>query len=173
VALTLEESARLCGRNRWIEARLFEVLGGWVPSTPEAEVKLMFDRHSQHSAWRAAQWWDRLPVVAGVDRDELVVAPSPGWAQAMDALARTGGTAPRLAAAYRAVMARQYGAYERDRSLSDGPGDASTARTLAIVQADLERDWLEGEVLLQLILRDGTELEAASRANALVERLLL
>ena len=77
VGLTLDDAARLAGAHRWAEMRLFEVMGSWVAGTDDVDAKLLFDRHSQHHAWRAGQWWERLPVSAGVDRDGLVVAPSP------------------------------------------------------------------------------------------------
>ena len=80
--MLLEDAARLAGSHRWIESRLFEILGGWVASTEEVHAKLLFDRHSQHHAWRAAQWWDRLPVSSGLD--SVPVSPSKGWPVAGD-----------------------------------------------------------------------------------------
>jgi hypothetical protein len=79
VSLTLQESAALVGGHCWVERRLFERLGAWVAPTAWPAAKLALDRHAQHAAWRAAQWWDRLPVLAQVDREALVVAPS-SWA---------------------------------------------------------------------------------------------
>ena len=37
---TVEETARRVGNYKWIEMRLFEVLGGWVATVPELDVKL-------------------------------------------------------------------------------------------------------------------------------------
>ena len=37
---TVEESARRVGNYKWIEMRLFEVLGGWVATVPELDVKM-------------------------------------------------------------------------------------------------------------------------------------
>ena len=104
--MLLDEAARRAGGHRWVEARLFEILGGWVASTDEVDAKLLFDRHSQHHAWRADQWWDRLPVLADVDRPGLVVAPSPGVGALAGGLADLDGTIPRLAGAYRVALPR-------------------------------------------------------------------
>ncbi|HWE57130.1 MAG TPA: hypothetical protein VG435_16590, partial [Acidimicrobiales bacterium] len=90
MATSLDESAAWAGRHRWIENRLYEVAGAWVPSTPDVEVKLLFDRHSHHHAWRAAQWWDRLPVLADVDRDAQCRPPSASWDDFTDQLLQMG-----------------------------------------------------------------------------------
>ena len=39
-SFSVEESARRVGNYKWIEMRLFEVLGGWVATVPELDVKL-------------------------------------------------------------------------------------------------------------------------------------
>jgi hypothetical protein len=152
MGLSLDESARRAGANRWIEARLFEVAGGWVPLTAEPGVGLMLDRHSRHHAWRAAQWWDRLPVLADVDRADLCRPPTDGWAAALDHLAAIETTAGRLAALYRAVLPRLHTRYDRLHHEADDRADGSTRRTVVIVRTDLAADWHEGEGLLEQIL---------------------
>jgi hypothetical protein len=90
--LTLQQSAALVGRHCWVERRLFELLGAWSVTAPSDVATLTLDRHSQHAAWRAEQWWARLPVLAGVDRQSLVVA-GPRWS----ALAGPALAGPALA----------------------------------------------------------------------------
>jgi hypothetical protein len=169
---SLDESARRAGAHHWAETRLFEVLGGWVGSTPEVGAKLMLDRHSHHHAWRAGQWWDRLPVLADVDRRALSAAPQGPAAAALDRLAGLEGTAARLAGAYRVALPRLWVAYERHLGAAGPVSDGSTRRTLAIVAADIAADWHEGEVALQGLLTDRDSVAAASRAVAAIETLL-
>ena len=171
--MTLEEAARLAGGLHWVESRLFEVLGGWVASTPEVEVKLLFDRHSQHHAWRARQWWDRLPVLAGVDRDALCVAPSAAGDDAASALAALDHTVTRLAGAYRVAVPRLVVAYVDLRSRANPASDGSMIRTLEVVSADLTADWREGEAKLQAMLPTPAAIDAAAGAVSLLERTLL
>ena len=38
---SVEETARRVGNYKWAEMRLFEVLGGWVATVPELDVKLV------------------------------------------------------------------------------------------------------------------------------------
>ena len=39
---TIEETARRLGHARWVEIRLFELLGAWVGDTVDTDVKLRF-----------------------------------------------------------------------------------------------------------------------------------
>jgi hypothetical protein len=173
VALTLDEGARLAGGYRWAEASLFSVLGGWVVSTPEIPVKLTLDRHSQHHAWRAQQWWDRLPALVEVDRESLVVPLWSGLGAVMDSLPGLEGTVPRLAAAYRVALPRLATAYESHLSRASAAADGSTVRTLQIVGRDLADDWREGELLLQSLIPDGPSIRRAAETVARLEEALL
>lgn len=167
--MTLDEAARLAGGFRWAESRLFEILGGWVQSTPEPDAKLALDRHSQHHAWRAQQWWDRLPVVADIDREALVVPASDAALFVVDSLAELDGSIPRLAGAYRIVIPRLAAAYERQAGETNPISDGSALRTLAIVTPDLASDWREGEFALQDLLTSQEAIDSAARATALLE----
>jgi hypothetical protein len=169
----LAEGARLIGSHRWCEARLFEILGSWVASTPEIEAKLLLDRHGQHHAWRADQWWDRLPVLADVDRDALVVPLVPHGAAAADYLAGLEGTVPRLAAVYRMSLPRLVAAYQHHRSRANPASDAAVIRTLDLLQRDVANDWQEGELLLQDLVTDAEAVYVAAAAVAGLERLIV
>ena len=168
MSTSLDESGRLAGGHCWSERRMFESLGGWVAATEEPAVKLMLDRHSQHHAWRAVQWWERLPVLAGVERDALVRAPSPVALRATDLVGGCTGTVTRLAAAYRFALPRMFGAYEQHRAMASPVSDGSALRTLGLVGPDLASDWAEGEVSLQSLIRSDA---AAQQAADIVARL--
>jgi hypothetical protein len=171
--LLLDEAVRLVGGHLWAESRLFETIGGWVASTDEPEAKLLFDRHSQHHAWRAQQWWDRLPVLADIERERLIQPPTPAAAGAGAALAGLDGTVPRLAGAYRVALPRLFAAYHRHRLQADPTSDASAIRTLDLLVPDVVADWREGEVFLQLLLDDPTRVDQAAAAVASLERILV
>jgi hypothetical protein len=172
VATSLETSARRAGANQWAESRLFEILGGWVRDTDHAEARLMLDRHSGHCAWRAAQWWDRLPVLADVDRRSLCAPPDAAAAETAERLGRLETTPARLAGAYRVAMPRLWASYERHASAAGGVADGSTIRILRIVGGDLAEDWREGEALLQSLLTGPAQVRQAAEAVAVLEELL-
>ncbi|MBV9661829.1 MAG: hypothetical protein JO337_11800 [Acidimicrobiales bacterium] len=173
MSTSLDEAARRAGAHHWIECRLFEVLGSWVPSTAEAGTKLMLDRHSRHHAWRAEQWRDRLPVLADLERDQLSMAPAASVAAALENLQALEDTPSRLAGAYRVVLPRLWSSYRRHRHDADPVSDSSTLRTLRIVTRDVAADWHEGESRLQDLLLDGAAVEGAAAAVLSVERLLV
>ena len=70
----VEESARRVGHYKWIEMRLFEVLGGWVATVPELDVKLRLGTHCYHHAWHAELWHKRLPELREMNPERLTVA---------------------------------------------------------------------------------------------------
>ena len=158
----------------WVESKMFEILGTWVGSTTEVEVKLMLDRHSGHHAWRAGQWWERLPVLADVDRDALFAAEARGsWGEPLPAVSAMSSTVSRLAVAYRVTLPRICVGYARHRSAIDPVADGSTIRTLGILEPDVVADWLEGEARLQMLLTDRRAVAEARHASELVEGLFV
>ncbi len=169
---TLDESARRAGSHQWVEARLYEILGGWVVTTREPEIRLLLDRHSRHCAWRAAQWWERLPVLADVDREQLCVPPADRVARALGHLAGLDGTAARLAGAYRVALPRLWSAYHRHGREADPVADGSTLRTLGFVAPDVAADWREGERHLQELLTDAALIGPAAGAVTVLEEIL-
>jgi hypothetical protein len=56
MTLSVKEKAEYLGVFRWIEVFLMETLAGWVPTTPEMEIKVLFARH----LWESAQNADGL-----------------------------------------------------------------------------------------------------------------
>ncbi len=171
--MLLDEAIRLAGGHLWAESRLFETLGEWVASTDEPETKLLFDRHSQHHAWRAEQWWDRLPVLADIDRDRLIQPPTPAVAAAAAALAGLEGTVSRLAGVYRVALPRLFAAYHHHRLHADPTSDGSAIRTLDLLLPDVAGDWREGEVLLQRLVNDPKSVDRAAESVAALERVLV
>lgn len=169
---TLDQSARRAGAHHWVESRLFAVLGGWVATTDDLDAKLMLDRHSQHHAWRAGQWWDRLPVLADVDRATLSVAPDGRMADALDRLTQVENEAGRLAGTYRVALPRLWVAYDRHRQEADAVADGSTLRTLGVVAPDLAADWREGEAVLQGLLSSESAISEAALTVSALEALL-
>lgn len=132
----------------------------------------MLDRHSQHHAWRARQWWDRLPVLDDVDREGLVVEPSAAVGAVMAELIQLQGTPIRLAGLYRVAMARVHVSYRDHRKLAGEVADSSTVRTLEIVGRDVVSDWTEGEAALQSLLISRESVDGAASTVARLDLLL-
>jgi hypothetical protein len=126
--LTLEVAARVAGHARWLETRLFEVLGQWVQSEPDAATKIFWATRSRRHAEHAEGWRRHQPVVAHLDPDALAVAagaPATAVVEALAGLREPGYTAIRLDGAYRVVVPALVAAYRlrvvRAHPLADGP----------------------------------------------------
>ena len=89
--------ARRLGGLRWVESELFAVCGGWVPSTDEPDVRVVWAVQSQHHGWHAEVLRDRLPELRHLDVDTLTAAPA-GWDDLLSAVAALTSTPERLAA---------------------------------------------------------------------------
>lgn len=145
---TLEENARRVGGAHWVEQRCFEMLGGWVRSTPEPEAKLLFARQSHHHAWHAELFERLLPEANGFAADDLIAPPNAAWAAVLDRLAALAATADRLAAVYRLLVPAKLAAYERWHAGADPVRDGPLRRWLGFVVADERADLGEGRALL-------------------------
>jgi hypothetical protein len=89
----LDRLGRWFGHARWVEQRLFEVVGGWSGTEQCPDVSALCSVVAQQAARHAEGFADRLPVLATVDPDQLTVPP-PGWSGALEALAASTGTRP-------------------------------------------------------------------------------
>ncbi|MGH9120657.1 MAG: hypothetical protein ACRDYC_01710 [Acidimicrobiales bacterium] len=174
-ARSIHEQAAVLAAFARAEASLFEILGGWVATTRTTRAKLLLDRHSAHAAWRSEQWRARVPTVPPADALPGL-ATEPGRWRALggiDALAELSGDAVRLAGAYRFAFPRLHAAYTEEGLRSSPVADAAVLRTLRQAEDDLQADWLEGELLLQDLMRSETDVEAAGRALIGLERGLM
>lgn len=169
---TLHEMAARAGAHRWSELALWQALGAWAPAAGDPEATVLFDTHAQHAAWRAGQWWDRLPVLAVVDRDALVLPPA-GLEPVVAALGGLTTTVARAAAVYRVVLPRIVTAYGGDRALTSPVADGAYRRTLDQVEADAAGDWRAGEHFAQLLLATPAAVDEAAATVAALERLAL
>ncbi len=176
-ALSLHAQARLVGSYRWLERRLFEVLGSWVASEPVPEAQMLFDVYSLQHAWHAELFADRLPALDSVDPDTLVSPPSAevdrmcgllaGVAPAGDGSSSgggligsgdgpgvpAGGTLPRLVGVARVVLPRLLVGYNLHLRRVSPVVDAPMTRCLRLVLRDEIEQWQALEALTQALLR--------------------
>lgn len=169
--LDLQAAARRAGAARWLDARLFEILGGWVASVPEPEAKMAFATQAAHHGWHATLWDERLPTLHGVEPASWI-APAPGAEPAVAALAQTTGTIERLAVVHRVVLPRLVAAHVSHLDTASPVSDGPTIRTLRLVLQDEREDREAGERLLQQLLASRADVERAAAAQVAVEALL-
>lgn len=156
MSLDLHASARQAGSARWLDARLFEILGGWVASVPEPQVKVAFASQSHHHGWHAGLWGERLPTLHDVD-PATWVAPAPGLEEVMDFLAGATDTIDRLVGVSRVLLPRMSAAHTRHLQVASPVSDGPTLRTLRQVLRDETEDQQTGQRLLDGLLVSPTE----------------
>lgn len=175
--LTLQETARRVAGYAWAEARLFEVLGGWVPTTPELEVKLWLVTQSSHHAWHAQLWRERLPAL-GAPTPEHPDTPagsppslpiSPSLAAVVDTVAEAPATLDRLVGAYRVLLPRLVGVYTAHLRACTPVSDGPVIRALTLVLRDEAEGWRDGELLVQSLLDSGARVREAADHQARLE----
>ncbi len=174
--MTLQATAARIGGHHWFEQSLWRLLGGWAPITDDPAASVLLDIHAQHAAWRAGQWWERLPVLAAIERDELIRPPSPALSVAVGHLEGNAGprtTVGRLAAGYRFLLPRLLACYQDEAGELSVVSDGPARRTLAQVDVDAVADWRAGEALVQRLLVDRSAVEEVVTTVAALERLAI
>jgi hypothetical protein len=176
---TLQETAARCGRHCWQEQRLFELLGAAAVAAGHDEVTVVLDRLSLHAAWRAEQWWQRLPVLAGVERSAFVTGPSADAVLPEDgtpqAWAPPPGVLPAddvgaLAVTARLLLPRRLVAYRAHAAAASVVAERSVQRTLRLVLADAAADRDDAEDLLCRLLGSPERIQAAAEALSQAEQ---
>jgi hypothetical protein len=173
---TFEELARRVGQYRWVEMRLFEVVGAWVPSVPELDVKVRLSACSYKHAGHADLWRTHFPLLAGMDVELLTVPANDHVASVMDALATpgpSGATVERLAGLYRVVLPHVIAIYRHHLDSASPATDGPILRCLRLILSDEIEDWQEGEMMLRSLIRTPEEVDRATAHQAELEKLLL
>lgn len=172
----VEETARRVGHYRWIEMRLFEVLGGWVATVPELDIKTMLGRHTYKHAWHSELWTKRLPELREMVPDKLTVAPNEAMERFVAALTEPEAkdlTIEKLVGVYRVLIPHKIAAYTYHRNGTSRITDAPTIRSLTFALQDEYDDWTEGELMIQSLLETSEEVERAARRQAELENVLV
>ena len=175
-AFDVEESARRVGNYKWIEMRLFEVLGGWIATVPELDVKMKLGTHCYHHAWHAELWHKRLPELREMNPERLTVPANDEIVAFVDAMCEPEApelTIEKLVGVYRVLIPHKIAAYTYHLNNTSPITDAPTIRSLGFVLQDEFEDWREGEMLIQSMLRGADDVARAGTHQARLETLMV
>jgi len=132
--LTIDDTARFLSHATWLERRLFETVGAWVPSTPERAVKLAFARESRRFGWHA----ELLEPLRPSTRDHDVADRGPldaGWRTLIARMLAGTTTAARLER-LQDVLGLAIDCYEAHLAQMRGFRDGPVLRVVQIVLDD-------------------------------------
>ena len=163
---TVAETARRIGHYKWLEMRIFELLGTWVSFVPELEIKLVLGTHCYHHSFHAELWHKRLPELWDADTEPLTRPPGPGVEVVLDATTAPEATLERLVGFYRVLLPYLVSAYTYHLHQTSHVGDAPTIRALELCLADDGEEWREGEMMIQSLLTGPEEVARAIRHQA-------
>ena len=172
----VEESARRVGNYKWVEMRLFEVLGGWVATVPELDVKMRLGTHCYKHAWHADLWHKRLPELREMSPERLTVPANDELVAFIDAMTEPEApelTIEKLTGVYRVLIPRKIAAYTYHLNGTSPITDAPTIRWLRFILIDEVDDQCDGELLLQSLLRTPADVERAANHQRRLEELMV
>ncbi|MEZ5246520.1 MAG: hypothetical protein R2707_15585 [Acidimicrobiales bacterium] len=163
--LTTVQSARVVGELHWAASRLFEVLGRWAAEADRPDVAMSMATSSRHLGWHADDLEALLPDSTLLEDDAKSGPHSEGVDAAVEAIRAIPGSVERLAVAHRVLLPRMAARCVSIERASGHHCDASLARVLSFLLADLRRDRDDGEALLGRLL---TDVDSVEQANARV-----
>jgi hypothetical protein len=152
------------------------VLGGWVATVPELDVKLRLGTHCYHHAWHSELWHKRLPELREMNPERLTAPPNDELVAFIDALTEPEApelTIEKLVGAYRVLIPAKIAAYTYHLNNTSTITDAPTIRSLKFALADELDDWRDGEMMLQSLILTEAELQRAVDHQAKLQKLLL
>jgi hypothetical protein len=173
---SVEETARRVGHYKWTEMRIFELMGGWVATVPELDIKLRLGTHCYHHAWHSELWHKRLPELREMNPERLTVPPNDAYVSFIEALGEPEApeqTIEKLVGLYRVLLPRLIAAYTFHLNNTSEITDAPTIRSLGFCLQDDLDEWREGEMLVQSLLDTPEEIQRASAHQARLEALLV
>jgi hypothetical protein len=138
---TIDELAERCGHYCWVEHRLFELAGAWASEDGEPALRVFLSAFSRQHGLLATEWYERLPVRAGVDRSALVVPPPGPLEGVLDVLGAEPDLNARVAGLSGVVLPQLIAAYEghlaRASPVSEGPVMAVLRHARLVAARDL------------------------------------
>ena len=166
-SLAESEASQRARHFHALEGRLFELVGGWVPSVPEPEAKILLRSHSFQHAWHAELWSRLLPL--GVDEDPHGGRLRPGVVGVLEAASALEGTVERFSGLYAVLLPELIRTYEGVRARSADASDGPVQRVLTLVVTDLSEACRAGKGLVEGVAPgpdDGTRARAVRAALA-------
>ena len=173
---SVEETAIRVGHYKWIEMRIFELMGGWVATVPELDIKLRLGTHCYHHAFHSELWHKRLPELREMNPERLTLPPNPEMEAFVEALGEPedeGQTIEKLVGLYRVLLPHLIAAYTYHLNNTSQITDAPTIRSLNFCLQDDIEEWREGEMIIQSLIETPDEIDRAAGHQARLAKLML
>ena len=156
--------------------RIFELMGGWVATVPELDVKLRLGTHCYHHAWHSELWHKRLPELREMNPERLTLPPNEAFEAFVTALGEPEGadqTVEKLVGLYRVLLPHLIAAYTYHVNNTSNITDAPTIRSLNFCLQDDIDEWREGEMIVQSLLDSDDAIDRAAAHQAKLTKLMV
>ncbi len=173
---TVDETARRVGNYKWIEMRIFELMGGWVATVPELDVKLRLGTHCYHHAFHSELWHKRLPELREMNPERLTVPPNPEMEAFVEALGEpedASDTIEKLVGMYRVLLPHLIAAYTYHLNNTSSITDSPTMRSINFCLQDDMEEWREGEMIIQSLITSPEDADRAAAHQAKLTKLMI
>lgn len=173
---SVEETARRVGNYKWVEMKIFELMGGWVATIPELDIKLRLGTHCYHHAFHSELWHKRLPELREMSPEKVTVPPNDAFVDFIDALAAPEGpdqTIEKMVGMYRVLLPHLIAAYTYHRNNTSSITDSPTIRSLDFCLNDDMEEWREGEMITQSLIETPEDARRAADHHAELTALML
>jgi hypothetical protein len=173
---SVEETARRVGHYKWVEMKIFEMMGGWVATVPELDIKLRLGTHCYHHAFHSELWHKRLPELREMNPERLTVPPNPEFEAFIEGLTEPEAaelTIEKMTGLYRVLLPRLIAAYTYHLNNTSEITDSPTIRSLNFCLQDDMEEWREGEMILQSLIETPDEVARAAAQQSHLTNLLI
>ncbi len=173
---SVEETARRAGNYKWVEMKIFELMGGWVATVPELDIKLRLGTHCYHHAFHSELWHKRLPELREMSPEKVTVAPNDAFVAFIDALAEPEAadqSIEKMVGMYRVLLPHLIAAYTFHRNNTSSITDSPTIRSIDFCLQDDMEEWREGEMIVQSLILDAADAQRAADHQAKLTTLML
>lgn len=173
---SVEETARRAGNYKWLEMKIFELMGGWVATVPELDIKLRLGTHCYHHAFHSELWHKRLPELREMSPEKVTVPPNEEFVAFMDALSEPEAadqTIEKMVGMYRVLLPHLIAAYTYHRNNTSSITDSPTIRSIDFCLQDDMEEWREGEMITQSLILDAADARRAADHQAKLTALMI
>ncbi len=175
-AFSVEETARRVGNYKWIEMKIFELMGGWVATVPELDLKLKLGTHCYHHAFHSELWHKRLPELREMNPDKMTVPANPemeAFVEALSAPEAADQTIEKMVGMYRVLLPHLIAAYTYHQNNTSTITDSPTIRSIGFCLQDDMEEWREGEMILQSLITTPEQADRAAAHHAALTKLMV
>ncbi len=173
---SVEETAKRAGHYKWVEMKIFELMGGWVATIPELDIKLRLGTHCYHHAFHSELWHKRLPELREMSPEKVTIPANDefvAFVEALSAPEAADQTIEKMVGMYRVLLPHLIAAYTFHRNNTSFITDAPTIRSLDFCLQDDMDEWREGEMILQSLIETPEDAQRAADHHAKLTSLML